>query len=311
MGVEKFYNSVKFSLWIFSQDNELLVCCIANLIYVYKLTVANIHSSRQILWGHLGKIEFCTFLKVNLFLISYGVDGMVFLWNITESKAIGFMRIVYGREKIVSMAVSPEEDRAVCFLSSGRVCVITLGKLECFVLEIADGIDGRQIRCTWNRNTAGKAHAFNFQYSNLVSRRLQVRYFVEFWLGRRFLHTGRLFLWFWRVWLIKCFHLNIFLGGGASGTPALVVSRIMPVVPYRHHWLQFAHYHTNLPIEGDFFLFSDNVSAIRYLLFSHVTAAIIVFQKNETAAMLVSQSNLVGVEVFPCVITFFWSTKFA
>ena len=131
VGVEKFYNSVKFSLCIVSQDNELLVCCIANLIYVYKLTVANIYSSRQILRGHLGKIEFCRFLKGNLFLISYGVDGMVFLWNITESKAIGFMRIVHGREKIVSMAVSPEEDRAVCFLSSDRVCGITLCKLEC------------------------------------------------------------------------------------------------------------------------------------------------------------------------------------
>ena len=131
MGVEKFYNSVKFSLCIVSQDNELLVCCIANLIYVYKLTVANIYSSRQILQGHLGKIEFCRFLKGNLFLVSYGVDGMVFLWNIAESKAIGFMRIAHGREKIVSMAVSPEEDRAVCFLSSGRVCVIALGKLEC------------------------------------------------------------------------------------------------------------------------------------------------------------------------------------
>ena len=131
MGVEKFYNSVKFSLCIVSQDNGLLVCCIANLIYVYKLTAANMYSSRLILRGHLGKIEFCRFLKGNLFLISYGVDGMVFLWNITETKAIGFMRIAHGREKIVSMAVSPEEDRAVCFLSSGRVCEITLGKLEC------------------------------------------------------------------------------------------------------------------------------------------------------------------------------------
>ena len=132
MGVEKFYNSVKFSLCIVSQDNELLVCCIANLIYVYKLTVANIYSSRQILRGHLGEIEFCGFLKGNLFLISYGVDGMVFLWNTMESKAIGFLRIAHAEgEKIVSMAVSPEEDRAVCFLSSGRVCVITLGKLEC------------------------------------------------------------------------------------------------------------------------------------------------------------------------------------
>jgi len=131
MRVEKFYNSVKFSLCIVSQDNEVLVCCIANLIYVYKLTVANIYSSRQILRGHLGKIEFCRFLKGNLFLISYGVDGMVFLWNITESIVIVFFCFSLGREKIVSMAVSPEEDRAGCFLSSGRVCVITLGKREC------------------------------------------------------------------------------------------------------------------------------------------------------------------------------------
>ena len=131
VGVEKFYNSVKFSLCIVSQDNELLVCCIANLIYVYKLTVANIYSSRKILRGHLGKIEFCRFLKGNLFLISYSVDGVVFLWNITESKAIGFARIAHREEKIVSMAVSPKEDRAVCFLSSVRVCEITLCKLEC------------------------------------------------------------------------------------------------------------------------------------------------------------------------------------
>ena len=131
MGVEKFYDSVKFSLCIVSQDNKLLVCCIANLMYVYKLTVANICSSRQILRGHLGKIEFCKFLKVNRFLISYGVDGMVFLWDITVSKAIGFARMTQRGEKIVCMAVSPEEDRAVCFLSSGRVCEITLGKLKC------------------------------------------------------------------------------------------------------------------------------------------------------------------------------------
>ena len=131
VGVEKFYNSVHFSLCIVSQDDELLVCCIANLIYVYKLTAANIYSSRKILRGHLGKIEFCRFLKGNLFLISYSFDGVVFLWNITESKAIGFAKIVHGKEKIVSMAVSPEEDRAVCFLSSGRVCEITLCKLEC------------------------------------------------------------------------------------------------------------------------------------------------------------------------------------
>ena len=132
MEVEGFYNQVKFSQCNVSLDNELLVCCIANLIYVYNLPVSHskIHSSRRILRGHVGKIEFCRFLNVNRYLITYAIDGMVFLWDVTESKAIGFVRIVQGQEKITSMAVSPEEDRVVCFLSSNRVCVIHLYKLE-------------------------------------------------------------------------------------------------------------------------------------------------------------------------------------
>ena len=66
---------------------------------------------------------------MNRYLITYAIDGMVFLWDVTESKAIGFVRIAQGQEKITSMAVSPEEDRVVCFLSSNRVCVIHLYKL--------------------------------------------------------------------------------------------------------------------------------------------------------------------------------------
>ena len=54
MEVEGFYNPVKFSQCNVSLDNELLVCCIANLIYVYNLPVSHskIHSSRRILRGH-------------------------------------------------------------------------------------------------------------------------------------------------------------------------------------------------------------------------------------------------------------------
>ena len=132
MEVEGFYNPVKFSQCNVSLDNELLVCCIANLIYVYNLPLSHckIHSSRRILRGHVGKIEFCRFLKVNRYLITYAIDGMVFLWDVTESKAIGFVRIAQGQEKITSMAVSPEEDRVVCFFSSNRVFVVHLYKLE-------------------------------------------------------------------------------------------------------------------------------------------------------------------------------------
>ena len=129
--VGSFYNPVRFSQCAVSLDNEFLVCCIANLIFVYNLSLVNIHSSRQILRGHLGKIEFCRFLKVNRYLISYAIDGMVFLWDVAESKAIGFVRIAHGEEKIVSMAVSPEEDEAICFSSADRVCVLNLCRLEC------------------------------------------------------------------------------------------------------------------------------------------------------------------------------------
>ena len=128
--VERSFNQVKFSYCAVSQDTELLVCCLANVIFVHSLQVADIHSSKRVLRGHLGKIEFCKFLKRNRYLISYAVDGMVFLWDISESKAIGFARIAKGREKILCMAVSPDEDRAVCFISPSRVCVLNFCNLK-------------------------------------------------------------------------------------------------------------------------------------------------------------------------------------
>ena len=129
--LERSYNPVKFSQCAVSQDRELLICCLANEIFVHSLQVADIDSSKRVLRGHLGKIEFCTFLKRNRYLISYAVDGRVFLWDISESKSIAFARIAKGREKILCMAVSPDEDRAVCFISPSRVCVLNLCNLEC------------------------------------------------------------------------------------------------------------------------------------------------------------------------------------
>ena len=127
--VEKPYNFVEFSQCTVSLDNQFLVCCIADVIILYRLHSLDTNSSKQVLRGHLGRIEFCRFLKVNRYLISYGVDGMVFLWDLTESKAVGFARVAQDQDSIVSMAVSPEEDIAVCFISCGRVCVIKLCEL--------------------------------------------------------------------------------------------------------------------------------------------------------------------------------------
>ena len=129
LAVDKPYHSVGFSQCTMSVDKQFLVCCIADVILVYCLNASNINSSKRVLCGHLGRIEFCRFLKINRYLISYGVDGMIFLWDIGESKAVGFIRIAKGQESIVSMAVSPEEDRAVCFMSSGRVLMLTLSRL--------------------------------------------------------------------------------------------------------------------------------------------------------------------------------------
>ena len=126
LAVEKPYNSAKFSQCTLSSDNQFLACCIADLIVLYSLRASDIDTSKRVLRGHLGIIEFCRFLKRNRYLISYGVDGMVFLWDISEVKAVTFARIAGEQESIATMALSPEEDRAVCFTSSGRVCMIKL-----------------------------------------------------------------------------------------------------------------------------------------------------------------------------------------
>ena len=120
------YQSVKFGQCNVSLDNQFLVCCIANVISIYDLHASDINSSKRVLRGHLGRIEFCQFLKANRYLISYGVDGMVFVWGVSELKAVAFARITQGKEKIVTMAVSPGEDLAVCFTSSSRVCMVKL-----------------------------------------------------------------------------------------------------------------------------------------------------------------------------------------
>ena len=128
LDVEKIYHSLKFSRCTVSLDDRLLVCCIANTILVYGLNAADVNSSKRVLHGHLGTIEFCQFLKGNRYLISYGIDGMIFLWELSESKAVSFARVTL--ETVVCMAVSPDEDKVVCFTSSNRVCVIKLCNLE-------------------------------------------------------------------------------------------------------------------------------------------------------------------------------------
>ena len=116
----------KFSHCTISTGNELLAVCIADNIHLYPLCNPAGQSFRRLPPGHLGRIEFCQFLKGTRYLISYGVDGAFFLWDLCEWKAVAFARIAQGRENILSISVSPDEDKVVCLTSSGELSVIKL-----------------------------------------------------------------------------------------------------------------------------------------------------------------------------------------
>jgi len=86
----------KFSHCTVSSDDELLACCIADSILVYPLRTPAQQLFRRLPLGHLGKIEFSQFLKGTIYLISYGVDGAVFLWDLREWRAVTYARIANG-----------------------------------------------------------------------------------------------------------------------------------------------------------------------------------------------------------------------
>jgi len=114
----------KFTHCTVSPENGLLAYCIADRILLCPLTTSTDQSIRQLPRAHLGKVQFCQFLKGNRYLISYGVDGTMFLWDLSEWKAVAFAKIAQGRESIVSMAVSARGDKVVCVTSFGRLNVI-------------------------------------------------------------------------------------------------------------------------------------------------------------------------------------------
>ena len=111
----------KFTHCTVSPQNDLLAYCITDRILLCPLKTSRDQSILHLLRAHLGKVEFCQFLRGNRYLISYGVDGTVFLWDLSEWRVASFAKIVQGRESIVSMAVSPKGDRVVCVTSFGRL----------------------------------------------------------------------------------------------------------------------------------------------------------------------------------------------
>ena len=121
-----FRKFVKFTHCTVSSDNEALACCIADRILVYALNTPKEPSLMELPRGHSGRIEFCQFLKGRRYLISYGVDCTVLLWDLGEWKAAAYTIVAQGRESILGMAVCPSEDRVVCLTAFGRFIVIDL-----------------------------------------------------------------------------------------------------------------------------------------------------------------------------------------
>jgi WD40 repeat protein len=108
-----------------SSDNKLLVCCIANEILIHPLDGTN--AFWKVPHNHSGRVEFCKFLKGNRYLMSYGIDGVVFLFDLLVWKSVAYAR----QESIVNIAVSPDENKVVCLRSSREVSVVNLHGLKC------------------------------------------------------------------------------------------------------------------------------------------------------------------------------------
>ena len=113
-----------------SRNNDLLACCVVDRILLYRLnSPTNPKLVLKLPRAHLGKIEFCRFLNGKRYIISYGIDGTVFLWDLRERRAISFIRIPIEGENISFMTVSPKEDKVVGCTSFGRFFQITLNGL--------------------------------------------------------------------------------------------------------------------------------------------------------------------------------------
>ena len=127
-------NNNKFTHGTVSPETNWLACCITDRIALCPMNTLTDQSIRLLPPAHLGKIELCQFVKGGRYLISYGVDGNVFLWDLTRCEAIAFAKLCQGRESIVRLCGSCEGDKFFLLTSSGRFGVLTLCGLEHSIL---------------------------------------------------------------------------------------------------------------------------------------------------------------------------------
>ena len=132
------YNETdRISFCTVSPNNDLLACCVVDRILLYSLdNLTNQPYLYKLPRAHLGKIEFCRFLNGNRYIISYGIDGAVFLWDLLERKAISFIRIPLEGDNISFMTVSPNENKVVGCTSFGGFFQISLKGLKSEMLSL-------------------------------------------------------------------------------------------------------------------------------------------------------------------------------
>ena len=136
-----------------SPKNNLLACCIVDRILLYSLDCPTNQPVLKLPRAHLGKIEFCRFLKEYRYIISYGIDGALFLWDLLERTAISFIRIVRGN--ITCVTVSPKEDKVVGCTSLGRFFGVKLCGLKCEIPSFQ--LQPEKIRREQNVSTLSRA----------------------------------------------------------------------------------------------------------------------------------------------------------
>ena len=129
-----FSNYNEFSHCTISQETNLLACCITDSIALCPMNAPTNQSIRLLPPAHLGKIEFCQFVKGGRYLISYGVDCNLFLWDLNRCEAIAFAKLCEERESIERLCRSCEADKFFFLTSSGRLGVLTLCGLEHSIL---------------------------------------------------------------------------------------------------------------------------------------------------------------------------------
>ena len=138
LALDVLYNETdKITFCTVSPNNDLLVCCVVDRILLYSLNnPTNQPYLKKLPRAHLGKIEFCRFLNGNRYIISYGIDGAVFLWDLLERRAISFIRIPLEGDNISFMTVSPTENKVFGCTSFGGFFQINLNGLKSEMLSL-------------------------------------------------------------------------------------------------------------------------------------------------------------------------------